>query len=205
MQRTFPKIAAVLSLALFIATAGLWLRSYWRADAFDVRVTLDRQADGTILWRHFKLWSSRGGLIARWERHWYTAALPKRKAFDWITAKPGTYYDHRDRWEGLYLFRADFGARGRGRVDVNGDEPAESGAPPVGSELYLGDWFYFPHWALMLALSIPWLTMMFRARRRRRRADRGLCPACGYDLRASPDCCPECGTAAPLPGQSGRS
>jgi hypothetical protein len=32
---------------------------------------------------------------------------------------------------------------------------------------------------------------------RRRHATRGCCPACGYDLRATPGRCPECGTAAP--------
>jgi predicted amidophosphoribosyltransferase len=48
---------------------------------------------------------------------------------------------------------------------------------------------------LLLALPLP-VGRLARHLHRRRAATSGLCPACGYDLRATPDRCPECGYAA---------
>lgn len=50
-----------------------------------------------------------------------------------------------------------------------------------------------PHW---LIASVAGLVLILTVRpdwRRHRRSARGHCPHCGYDLRASPDRCPECG------------
>jgi hypothetical protein len=45
-------------------------------------------------------------------------------------------------------------------------------------------------------LPIAWLVAWYRRRTARvSRLQQGLCPDCGYDLRSSPERCPECGTA----------
>ena len=69
------------------------------------------------------------------------------------------------------------------------------------------DWLRVSH---PLNISQLWLTLLstlayaacgvifivgtFRARRAIRRSRKGLCPACGYDIRAASDRCPECGS-----------
>ena len=44
-----------------------------------------------------------------------------------------------------------------------------------------------------MALAVLPTIWLFRKLRSRRRLAAGLCPVCGYDLRATPDRCPECG------------
>jgi hypothetical protein len=53
-----------------------------------------------------------------------------------------------------------------------------------------------PYWlALGVTAPLPALAAWLGVRRRRRARFR-LCANCGYDLRATPDCCPECGRPA---------
>lgn len=52
-----------------------------------------------------------------------------------------------------------------------------------------------PHWIIAAALALLPAAKLMTITLRRRRKRAGLCVVCGYDLRASPDRCPECGTA----------
>jgi hypothetical protein len=55
-----------------------------------------------------------------------------------------------------------------------------------------------PHWFAVLVSGVLPTVWLIAHLRRARRAAAGHCPTCGYDLRASPDRCPECGTPAEL-------
>jgi hypothetical protein len=71
------------------------------------------------------------------------------------------------------------------------------GPPPAGNWRFGGRLFLTvsaPYWFLLVLLTLlPGLWLFFYSRRRWR-TQKGLCLVCGYDLRATPDRCPECGT-----------
>lgn len=77
-------------------------------------------------------------------------------------------------------------------------EPSTGRVTPFGERTVA---YAVPHWLVALVLAIP-VAWLFNAWRRRVRAERmasGQCVACGYDLRATPDRCPECGQVPQLP------
>jgi hypothetical protein len=80
---------------------------------------------------------------------------------------------------------------------VNGVFQAER---KVREELLVGHRVWVPYWPIV-AITGWWPALRFLAwLRRSRRMRSHLCPVCGYDLRASPERCPECGA---VPGAKG--
>jgi hypothetical protein len=50
-----------------------------------------------------------------------------------------------------------------------------------------------PLWLVAMTFAVPPAMLLYRRRRAVQRGRAGQCPACGYDLRATPERCPECG------------
>jgi hypothetical protein len=70
-------------------------------------------------------------------------------------------------------------------------------APPKDSDHHWGFDLHVSYWLVIVVLSVPpaaWAVRFWRARRKR---VLGCCANCNYDLRATPNKCPECGMDVP--------
>lgn len=188
-------VASVLSLLLFAATLALWIRSYQFAyEALRVDHQTDVSTSQSLLWSHGGLqWCrevvNRGDRSGwRWSHHIVRSPPPRdqsRRA-QAVRALANPLIGSPRRW----FERLGFQYRSFEVRDPTFDEPY----------IYRATGLVAPFYAicpLLLALPLAKCSSLYRKRLRR---INGRCTRCGYDLRASTDRCPECGT--PIPAEA---
>jgi hypothetical protein len=177
LKRLAAHVLAALSAAGFVAVLALWVCSFFTA--------------GSLIWdapgRILVVVTQRNLIGVRL----YAAAqsTPRKLRLTWFENpdSPGNYglWDEFDpRLKKKWLFLAP-----RLGIGYYQDTSRYRWQTASGTNHSL----YFPHWLAILILGIWPAWWYSRIWTRRRRARRGCCIQCGYDLRASPDRCPECG------------
>jgi hypothetical protein len=158
---------SALSIMLFAITALLWVRSYWVNDSFS------RYRTGGEC---YTVESCHGAVYVSWTQD----AVPLIHDSWTSTSEPSF-----EPWEGgwgvtesrvlpLKVFTFDPSAIVRTSAPV--------------TCVIVSHWFLF---LCFIVTPVSWLRSRLRMRRRK---VLGLCPSCGYDVRATPERCPECGS-----------
>ena len=172
MRRRLFAILSTLSLLLFVGVCVLWARSYWRLDRWFLHPRM-----------YVSSWSGGVHLHGREDPHGYTGFLSRRRPPDM-------------RWDDGYAASPRFCARVGGFLLERYPHIPLSNRSAQGPNRMWWTWqVRLPYGAAAAAAVtavLPVTRLLITRRMRRRRS--GLCPACGYDLRASRDRCPECGT-----------
>lgn len=172
MRSTSFKLAAALSLGLCLLAAALWVRSYVCSDSI--------YHNGR--WHGHIFTSLRGRLVIQWG--WYAKEQKNAGDFGFSRETLSRRYTLaiEPMSHGWRLGGFDYFSWWTGWVNA-------AGQPARGEHVYILPWWFLT--AVLAALPVRWF---LTARRQSRRARLGRCPSCGYDLRETPDRCPECGT-----------
>jgi hypothetical protein len=172
VRRRLFNFAVVVSTVLCVATVALWVRSYWTTDAIE-QVGFPTQRGASIPSAEFL---SMRGLL------YFCDYLPKPPPQRWeLSSSPA------DNWGDPSTIAKDNGLYFLGFGSSTFNSPYRAFWSEYGLVMV-------PHWflALLFAAGPAWWAIGRRSRNKRS----GLCPTCGYDLRATPPGgrCPECGT-----------
>jgi hypothetical protein len=173
-RRWLFNFAAVVSLILCVSALAMAARSAFKNDHFH-RYYFAPNANG--FWHgQDSVYSYEGRLCFAGSRFWFSDPVVEDRLRSRRLAQRGWWYESKGAsnsirsWLSFLLHRVSAPGESNWTIEI-------------------------PYWALivMTGLSAWWCSAGFR--QRRRRSIQGLCPVCGYDLRATPDRCPECGTA----------
>ena len=168
----------VASLALCVAVCTLWPLSYAAPGAIGYGGRLHSK-EVSVMDGHFLFCSVRSA-----DPNYIRAVMPPG-----VSITPGVPVAYRvpRGW-----VTAQFGGAG-----INVLRFSFPGAAGVDTIWYA----HVPCWLAALVTAVMPALHLFKLPKRRRaaRCAAGRCTACGYDLRASPARCPECGTAATPP------
>ncbi len=189
MPRRLLNFLSFVSLLLCVATCVLWVRSYVVTDIVEHGSTRRSELGEPSLYveQGTAVWSRSGNFMLAWMRseNRYPGAADAAAPFAGLAYRTDTEPEIPDSPLALW----GLPALGRGVFPIYW----ATGASLQG--LYSSEQaaIEFPHWLAALALTaVPAIRTVKHIRQSRRRSV-GLCSSCGYDLRASPERCPECG------------
>jgi len=184
-------IVSALSILLCVAVIVFWIRGQYKADWFQWSKT-DPQAN---IWRGHDLSNGRSGVYLSWQ--WFSFDRPGHaEEYAKLVQRPGgfghmTSDPQSMPYKGTFWNRLGFGSHGAGVIS---DHSGTMQDPSY--YRYTFDGCHIPYWFLLLLFGVASLPVLLHIRNHRRRARRirlGQCIACGYDLRATTQRCPECG------------
>lgn len=184
MRRRLANVAAALSLLLFVSTAGLWVESYWANRAFDLIIYQrdEPRRPGDILYGPRSAARLTGNSCYGWF-HVNFSAYSMQKNMEMPHQPRIRFYYFRKLSEAQRrLDGAKFGARWS---SLNRNPGSRGGSFAI----------VLPYWmpTVLFALCAAWEIRRWRRSLLRSPAEVGKCPTCGYDVRATPERCPECG------------